>query len=154
MATDVVPQRLTGFGGVNPILRVNDLKVSKDYYTRVLGFKVDFETLDFISVSRGRCGLFLCQGDQGHFGSWVWISAPDVELLVEELRAAGARIRHEPTNYPWAMEIQVEDPDGNVLRMGSEPKENEPTGEWLDMDGVRWAPLPEGGYRRIEPAGN
>ncbi len=26
-----------------PILRVSDVAVSKDYYTRVLGFKVDFE---------------------------------------------------------------------------------------------------------------
>ena len=69
MATSVV--RLTGFGGVNPILRVSDLAVSKDYYTRMLGFKVDFETPGFISVTRGRWGLFLCEGDQGHPGSWV-----------------------------------------------------------------------------------
>jgi catechol 2,3-dioxygenase-like lactoylglutathione lyase family enzyme len=150
MATDIVPRRLEGFGGVNPIFRVNDINVSRDYYTRVLGFNVDFETPGLISVSRGRCSLFLCEGDQGHPGAWVWISAPDVELLVDELRAAGARIRHEPTNYPWAMEIQVEDPDGNVLRMGSEPKENEPTGEWLDMNGVRWAPQPGGGWKRVE----
>jgi hypothetical protein len=73
-----------------------------------------------------------------------------VKLLVEELRAAGARIRHEPTNYPWALEIQVEDPDGNVLRMGSEPLKNEPTGEWLDMDGSRWMPGADGRWNRIE----
>ena len=151
MATELArPRNAIAFGGVNPIMRVNNLAVSKDYYTRVLGFKVDFETPELISVSRGRCALFLCQGDQGHFGTWVWISAPDVEILVEELRAAGARIRHEPTNYPWAKEIQVEDPDGNVLRMGSEPNENEPTGEWLDMNHVRWIPLPEGGWKRVE----
>jgi hypothetical protein len=29
-----------------------------------------------------------------------------------------------------------------VLRLGSEPKQNEPFGEWLDMDGKRWPPLP------------
>ncbi|HEY3624911.1 MAG TPA: glyoxalase superfamily protein [Terracidiphilus sp.] len=150
MATGVGLERLTGFGGVNPVLRVNDIAVSKDYYTRVLGFKVDFETPVLISVSRGRCGLFLCEGDQGHAGSWVWISAPDVELLCEELKAAGARIRHEPTNYRWAMEIQVEDPDGNVLRMGSDPKPNEPIGEWLDMRGVRWAPQADGRWKRVQ----
>jgi hypothetical protein len=27
-----------------------------------------------------------------------------------------------PTNFPWALEMQVKDPDGNVLRIGSEPK--------------------------------
>jgi catechol 2,3-dioxygenase-like lactoylglutathione lyase family enzyme len=150
MAASVVSERVTGFGGVNPILRVRDIPASKDYYTRILGFEVDFETPGFISVSRGKCHLFLCQGDQGHFGSWVWIGVPDVKILVEELRASGARIRHEPTNYPWAMEIQVEDPDGNVLRLGSEPNEDEPMGEWLDMNGVRWAPQPGGGWKRVE----
>jgi hypothetical protein len=62
----------------------------------------------------------------------------------------GSADQHEPTNYPWALEIQVEDPDGNILRIGSEPMENEPTGEWLDMNGVRWVPLPDGGWKRIE----
>ena len=39
--------------------------------------------------------------------------------------------------------MQVEDPDGNVLRMGSEPKEGEPFGEWMDMEGRVWPPPAE-----------
>ena len=66
------------FGGVNPVLRVRDVAASRDYYVRALGFRVDFETPNFISVSRGRCGLFLSEGDQGHPGSWVWIDGKDV----------------------------------------------------------------------------
>ena len=27
-----------------------------------------------------------------------------------------------PTTFPWALEMQIEDPDGNVLRIGSDPK--------------------------------
>jgi len=27
-----------------------------------------------------------------------------------------------PQNYSWAYEFRVEDPDGNVLRVGSEPR--------------------------------
>jgi hypothetical protein len=34
--------------------------------------------------------------------------------------------------------MQVEDADGNVLRLGSEPKKDEPFGPWLDMDGRTW----------------
>jgi hypothetical protein len=34
--------------------------------------------------------------------------------------------------------MQVEDLDGNILRLGSEPHEGEPFGEWLDMHGFRW----------------
>lgn len=126
------------FGGVTPVLRVRDVMASRDYYVRVLGFKVDFEYAEFVSVSRGRCGLFLCQGDQGHPGSWVWIDGHDVDAVYEEYKNSGAKIRHPPTNYPWALEMQVEDLDGNVLRLGSEPRSGEPEGEWLDMHGRRW----------------
>ncbi len=126
------------FGGVIPVLRVSDLIVSRDCYVQALGFRVNFEVEDFMSISRGDCKLFLCQGDQGHAGSWVWIDAKDVDALYEEYKMSGAKIRHPPTNYWWALEMQVEDPDGNVLRLGSDPRPGEPHGEWLDMYGHRW----------------
>jgi hypothetical protein len=37
-----------------------------------------------------------------------------------------------------ALEMQVEDLDGNVLRLGSDPRAGEPEGEWLDTHGHRW----------------
>jgi catechol 2,3-dioxygenase-like lactoylglutathione lyase family enzyme len=121
------------------VLRVRDVRASRDYYVQTLGFKVDFEHEGYlVSVSRGRCGLFLCEGDQGNPGSWVWIGAQDVDALYEEYKTSGAKIRHAPTNYTWALEMQVEDLDGNVLRLGSEPRAGEPDGEWLDMYGRRW----------------
>lgn len=125
-------------GGVTPVFRVHDVAASRDYYVKALGFKVNFETEDFVSVSRGRCGLFLCQDDQGHPGSWVWIDGRDVDALYEEYKTSGAKIRHPPTNYSWALEMQVEDLDGNVLRLGSDSHAGEPEGEWLDMYGHRW----------------
>lgn len=128
-----------GFGSVTPVLRVRNLAASRDYYVRCLGFKVDFEYEGyFASVTRGRCCLFLCQGDQGHPGAWVWIDGKDVDALYEEFKTSGAKIRHPPTNYSWALEMQVEDLDGNVLRLGSDPRKGEPDGEWLDMYGQRW----------------
>jgi catechol 2,3-dioxygenase-like lactoylglutathione lyase family enzyme len=126
------------FGGVTPVLRVRDVAASRDYYVKALGFKVNFEAPDFVSVSRGHCALFLCQGDQGHPGSWVWIDGKDVDALYEEYKSSGAKIRHPPTNYSWALEMQVEDLDGNILRLGSDPRPGEPDGEWLDMYGRRW----------------
>lgn len=120
------------------MLRVRDVEASAAYYVEHLGFRVDFRTADFISVTRGKCCIFLCQGDQGHPGSWVWIDGVDVDAVFEELRVSGAKIRHPPTNYCWALEMQVEDLDGNVLRIGSDPRPGEPDGEWLDMNGHRW----------------
>jgi catechol 2,3-dioxygenase-like lactoylglutathione lyase family enzyme len=150
--TDAPNDAVVRFEGGNPIFRVRSLSASLDYYVRVLGFKLDWGDAGFASVSRDRFHLFLCQGDQGNPGSWVWIGVSDAEALFEEYRANGAKVRHPPTNYAWAYEMQVEDPDGNVLRMGSEPRTDQPIGEWLDMRGDTWAPSPDGGWTRVEPA--
>jgi catechol 2,3-dioxygenase-like lactoylglutathione lyase family enzyme len=73
------------FEGVTPILRVASLPASLDYYVKVLGFKVDWQDPGIIaSVSRGRCGIFLCEGDQGNPGTWLWIGVSDVEHLFED----------------------------------------------------------------------
>jgi|SRR5579871_4527328 len=131
-------KNVTYFECVSPILPVADLKQSINYYVRVLGFKLNWETPVFAEVSRGRCGLMLSQCDQGHPGTWVWIGVGDADLLFQEYTARKARIRHPPTNYQWAYEMQVSDLDGNVLRLGSEQKAGQPIGPWLDMDGIEW----------------
>lgn len=128
----------TTFGGVNPIFRVQDVDASINYYVNVLGFKLNWRTGDFASVSRDRCGIFLCKGDQGHFGTWVWVGVGDVEALLKELEAKGAKVRNPPQNYDWAYEMQIEDLDGNVLRIGSDTRTDKPAGNWLDMDGRIW----------------
>ena len=144
--------RQVKFEGVTPVLRVANVSASVEYYVKVLGFKLDWGDGGFASVSRDRCNIFLSEGDQGNPGGWVWIGVADVEVLHAQYRAAGARIRNPPTNYVWALEMQVEDLDGNVLRMGSDWKENEPVGEWLDMYGRRWKMLPTEEWTRVEPA--
>jgi catechol 2,3-dioxygenase-like lactoylglutathione lyase family enzyme len=138
----------TTFGGAAPIFRVARLAASLEYYVTVLGFIIDWEERGIASISRDRCCLFLCQGDQGHPGAWTWIGVGDADAVYEQLRAKGARIRHVPTNYHWALELQVEDLDGNVLRLGSEPRKGEPEGEWLDMRGETWVRSPHGGWTR------
>ena len=125
------------FEGSQPILCVSDLEASVRYYVDVLGFRIDFHEA-IASVSRGRCALFLVQGDQGAPGSWVWVGVSDVDLIHAEYLRSGARIRQPPTNFPWACEMQVEDLDGNVLRVGSESKPQQPIGPWRDMHGSLW----------------
>jgi len=135
---DEVSKKKTHFEGTTPILPVANMEASLDYYVNVLGFKVNWQAGGFASVSRVRCGIMLAQGEQGHPGTWVWIGVGDADLLYEEYLAEGAKIRHPPNNYSWAYELQVFDLDGNVLRLGSDSKRDQPLGTWLDMDGVEW----------------
>lgn len=111
------------FEGSQPILRVENMQTSLDFYVNKLGFKnVEWGNGDFTSVSRDRAHLFLCRGGQGRGAAWVWIGVEDAELLHEEFKPKGVKILMPPTNYSWALEFHVEDPDGNVLRLGSEPR--------------------------------
>jgi len=149
--TEASKAAATGFECVVPILRVRSLPASIDYYVNVLGFKVDWHEPGIMaSVSRDRCHIMLCEGDQGNPGTWVWIGVEDCQRLFEEYKSRGAKVRHPPTNYQWAYEMQIEDPDGNVLRMGSDPKPGQPIGEWLDMRGDIWVKSPAGGWTRVE----
>jgi catechol 2,3-dioxygenase-like lactoylglutathione lyase family enzyme len=141
----------TIFEGTTPILRVQNVAASIDYYVQKLGFRLNWQTFGFACVSRGRCNIFLSEGDQGHPGGWVWVGVSDAAALLEEYRRTGAKIRHLPTNYSWAYEMQVEDPDGNILRCGSEPKKDAPIGEWLDMHGTRWIKISDQEWKRSEP---
>jgi catechol 2,3-dioxygenase-like lactoylglutathione lyase family enzyme len=144
------PSRAT-IGGVVPILRVANLDASLAYYAVRLGFELQWRAGGMASVARDRTSVMLCEGDQGHAGTWLWIPVSDVDVLYAELTERGAGLRHAPANYPWgSRECQVTDPDGHVLRFGADLKKGEPMGEWLDGAGRRWTPAPEGGWR---PAG-
>lgn len=136
----------TTFGGVNPIFRVSNVEASVKYYLDALGFKLNWGTKDFACVSRDRVAIFLCEGDQGHFGTWVWIGVGNVEVLLEELQAKGAKVRNPPQNYDWAYEMQIEDLDGNVLRIGSDTRKDKPAGTWRDMHGRVWKRNPSGAW--------
>lgn len=118
--------KAAGVECIIPILNVNSLKASIRYYVDVLGFKVDWggdDSTDMASVSHDGKAIMLCQGDQGQAGTWIWIGVNDIQPLFEQYRSNGVKFREEPTNYPWAYEMKIEDPDGHVLRFGSDPKE-------------------------------
>ena len=107
---------------IDPILCVGDLARSVTYYTEVLGFEAaPWNTGDFTSVALVGNGIYLAQNTQGQPGAWIWVGVGDVRPVYELYKSRGAIIRSEPTKYPWALEFQVEDPDGNVLRFGSDP---------------------------------
>jgi catechol 2,3-dioxygenase-like lactoylglutathione lyase family enzyme len=114
----------TRFECIDPILRVEDMSASVRYYVEILGFEAAaWGDENFTHVERDGRGIYLCRGGQGHRGAWVWIGVGDVLPLFETYKRRGAIIRRKPVEESWALEMQIEDPDGNVLRFGSEPGE-------------------------------
>jgi predicted enzyme related to lactoylglutathione lyase len=121
------------FECATPILRVEDMEAAVRYYVDMLGFRnAEWAMEYFTSVNRDGAGIYLCKGSQGHVGGWAWIGVQDAAAAYEELKARGAKVHHAPRNYPWALEFHVSDPDGNVLRFGSEPDDTRPWDEWAD----------------------
>jgi catechol 2,3-dioxygenase-like lactoylglutathione lyase family enzyme len=138
------------FGGATPILRVADFDASVAYYVNVLGFTLEWQHGRFGSVRRDHAALMLCEGSQGHAGTWVWLAVGDADALYREYVASGARIRHEPRNFPWgSRELHVFDPDDHVLRLGADAPEDGPPGDWLEEDGVEWRSQADGNWRKV-----
>ena len=113
---------------VTPILTVKDMSLSLAFYVGILGFKnAEWGDDNFTSINRDNTGLYLCKGGQGVPGTWIWIGFDgDIFSLHQKLKTGGVRIKLPPTNFSWAYEMQIEDPDGHVLRFGTDPGDKEP----------------------------
>ena len=111
---------------INPCLTVRDVSSSVRYYVDVLGFELYVETPTLGIVERDGHQIHLHKGASGRAGGRVWIGVEDVEVLFEQYRAQGARIREAPINYSWAYQMEIEDIDGNLLTIGSGPKDDLP----------------------------
>ena len=115
-----------------PILRVASLQTSRKFYIETLGFKLDWgkDPADTMcSVSRDGKAIMLCQGEQGNPGTWIWIGVGDIKPLHEQLTRVGVKIILPATNFSWAHEFRIADPDGHVLRIGSEPLKGVPVND-------------------------
>ena len=147
-----MPQTSTNhFGSPSPVLRVRDVDASIDYYCDALGFELRWRAgKEFACVARDECSLFLTDDNQSQPRMWVWIGVEDARALHAEYVRSGAKIHNLPNNFEWALEMQVEDLDGNVLRFGSDREKEEPLGVWRDADGNRWRHLGNERYERAE----
>ena len=103
-----------------PVLPVRDLGFSMAFYRSVLGFEMEWQTDAVCSVARDGCSIMLQQQDEVTGGT-VWIGVEDDSIFAEIL-SSDATIVQQPTNQPWAYEMKIADPDGNVLWLGTGPK--------------------------------
>jgi catechol 2,3-dioxygenase-like lactoylglutathione lyase family enzyme len=113
---------------VTPILNVKDMTLSLAFYIGILGFRnAEWGDNNFTSINRDNTHLYLSKDGQGVSGTWVWMGFDgDIFSLHQKLKSKGVKIKLPPTNFPWAYEMQVEDPDGHILRFGTDPSDKEP----------------------------
>lgn len=134
-----------------PVFRVQNVEASIPYYRDALGFELRWGWGDgFACVARQQCSLFLTNDNQSQPRMWIWIGVEDVRALHAKYVKSGAKIRNPPNNFEWALEMQIEDLDGNVLRIGSDPEKDKPLGVWRDADGIGWRHLGNQKYERVD----
>ena len=108
-----------------PVLPVSNLERSIQFYTETLGFELQWTADAICSVARDGCPIMLDERPGGECGVWVWIGLQD-DSLFEVYRYRGVKVRQEPKNYSWAYEAKFEDLDGNVLWLGTGPRDDLP----------------------------
>lgn len=113
---------------ITPILNVTDMARSLAFYVDLLGFQnADWGDNKFTCVTRNNTGIYLCEGGQGQPGTWIWMGfGGDIHALHKHFVEKGMAIHLPPTNFSWAYVMQVKDPDGHILRFGTDPNEQEP----------------------------
>lgn len=113
---------------IAPVLSVQDLKRSLNFYVEILGFRnAEWGDQNFTMITKDNTGIYLCEKGQGLSGTWIWIGFDgDIFQLHEQLKSQNVKIRLAPTNFSHAYEMRIEDPDGHVLRLGTDPNANEP----------------------------
>jgi predicted lactoylglutathione lyase len=124
----ITPNGLNRIECINPILNISDMKVTRNFYVSLLGFKEEpWGNDDFTCISRDQSAIYLCCDGQGSKPTCLWVGFNgDIFALYNDLKSKGITIHGEPQNYSWALEMQVEDPDGHVLRFGTDPLKNQP----------------------------
>ena len=120
---------IEGLWGVR--YQVKDVPRAVEFYTKVLGFKLDFQNLPaFGQVSVGNLKLILSgegasgsrpmpDGRSQEPGGWnrVVLHVKDLAARIAELKEHGMRFRNEMEVGPVGKQIQIEDPDGNPIEL-------------------------------------
>ena len=110
---------------MSPIFVVADLERSLDYYTRELGFEIDFRYEDFYAgiVRDGYTLHFKCgnpaieerthKRENEHLD--LFFSVGDVSGLFEAMKSIPLNIVQPLREMPYGREFYIADPDGYIL---------------------------------------
>jgi predicted enzyme related to lactoylglutathione lyase len=112
---------------------VNDVDAAIEFYTKMLGFKVDLRPAsEFAIMSQGDFRLFLTKpggrgaggqsmadGTEQSPGGWnrLSIAVEDLDSMIEKLKKAGCRFRSDTSTGPGGKSIILIDPSDNLVEL-------------------------------------
>lgn len=110
---------------LSPQLLVTDLEDSIEFYTKKLGFEVDFRYDDFYAgISKDGCSIHLKPGTPSieerqnkrkNEDLDIVFSVDNIENLYEELLNRSVELIQPLRNMPYGKEFYVADPDGYII---------------------------------------
>ena len=124
-----VENLILGLRGVR--YQVKEVQRSIAFYTKILGFNLDFQNLPaFGQVSIANLKLILSgpgasgsrplsDGRQQEPGGWnrIVLQVQDLPASITELNKEAVHFRNEMEVGPGGRQIQLEDPDGNPIEL-------------------------------------
>ncbi len=125
------------FESVIPVLPVDDILKTAEYYRDILGFKIDFiwgEPPSYASVSRGKSTINFRKITNGetefrlrsHKGIDVYFCVAKLDTIIDEFKARNVKVLYEPAGQDYGMkEMNVEDCNGYTLCFGEESVEDD-----------------------------
>lgn len=106
-------------------LPVTDLARSRDWYVGTLGLAVEFEVAERRTVAlqdTAEFTVFLQQApvavEPG--GCALWFQVEDVEATFAGWSARGVAFVHGPRKTYWGYGVELQDPDGYLVRLWDE----------------------------------
>lgn len=110
------------------VLAVRNLRISTDFYMKVLGFKRDFgdESDGWSFLSRNAVRLMLGEcvdevpaSELNNHSYFAYMNVTSVDDLFDEIVANGGVPTSHPTNKPWGLrEFSITTPDGHRIMFG------------------------------------
>lgn len=106
------------------LLPVSNLDRSREWYTEMLGLKVEFEIAARQSVAlqdgEGFAIFLEERQDVMPTGIALWFQVDDVDKTFAEWTARGVAFAHGPQKNFWGYGPELADPDGYIVRLWDE----------------------------------
>ena len=104
-----------------PILQVDDVIESTDYYRDILGFNCDFVSPEYGVVWRDNAAIHFGRSDETQKAARLFLWLIDVDRYYQEILQRGARISIEIADRDYKIrDFAVEDINGAILVFGQD----------------------------------